>query len=143
MAGFETRLNCHNIGLSNTTSKSTFKTYRLENIGDTHLIADEDGDMKMYPLDSIDLNVERIDFVKIDVEDYELYVLAGMTETLEKYKPLVFIESLPHIYIKMNQFMLEHGYEKTKDYAHHNYLYSPLGGADVGPGGMKKIIIKP
>lgn len=139
----ENRVNCNNIGLSNTTSKSTFKTYRLENIGDTHLMADEDGDMKMYPLDSIDLKVERIDFVKIDVEDYELYVLAGMTETLEKYKPLVFIESLPHIYIKMNQFMLEHGYEKTRDYAHHNYLYSPLGGADVGSGGMKKIIIKP
>ena len=119
---------CHNIALSDSPSNATFKSYRLENIGDTHLTANDDGDMKMLPLDSMDLDVENIDFIKIDVEDYELHVLAGMTGILRKYKPLVFIESLPHLYPSMNRFMEEHGYLKVKDYDHHNYLYTPLGG---------------
>lgn len=37
-------------------------------------------------------NLERIDFVKIDVEGYEMNVLKGAKKTLLKYKPKLFIE---------------------------------------------------
>jgi len=44
------------------------------------------------------LGLERLDFAKIDVEGFELDVLEGAIETLEKYKPRVVLE--------MNHFCL-------------------------------------
>ncbi|GBF23662.1 methyltransferase FkbM, partial [Candidatus Gastranaerophilus sp. (ex Termes propinquus)] len=47
-------------------------------------------------LDDISLNEEKIDFCKIDVDGFELKALDGMKKTLEKYKPVVLIESIEH-----------------------------------------------
>jgi hypothetical protein len=38
------------------------------------------------------LGLPKLDFIKIDVEGFECDVLAGAKETLERYKPQVFIE---------------------------------------------------
>lgn len=47
------------------------------------------------PLISIDsLELERVDFVKIDVERMEVEVLNGAMKTLKKYKPILLIEVL-------------------------------------------------
>ena len=44
---------------------------------------------------SIDsLELERVDFVKIDVERMEVEVLNGAMKTLKKYKPILLIEVL-------------------------------------------------
>lgn len=41
----------------------------------------------------LDMNkINKIDFIKIDVEGYEYEVLSGATNTLKKYKPKLFIE---------------------------------------------------
>jgi hypothetical protein len=37
-------------------------------------------------------NINRLDFIKCDVEGAELLALRGATEILKKYKPLVFLE---------------------------------------------------
>ncbi len=46
------------------------------------------------PLDLIleEEKVERVDFIKIDVEGSELDVLNGMQETLRRFRPIVFME---------------------------------------------------
>ena len=41
-------------------------------------------------LDSYDFN--KIDFIKIDVEDHEYKVLRGARKTIEKYKPILYME---------------------------------------------------
>ena len=47
------------------------------------------------PLISIDsLELERVDFVKIDVERMEVEVLNGAMKTFKKYKPILLIEVL-------------------------------------------------
>lgn len=47
-------------------------------------------DVKVVRIDSF--NIENVDFMKIDVEDYELYALLGSIKTIEKYKPTILIE---------------------------------------------------
>ena len=38
------------------------------------------------------LNLKRVDLIKIDVEGFEKYVLLGLKDTLEKYRPFVVME---------------------------------------------------
>ena len=40
------------------------------------------------------MELERVDFVKIDVERMEVEVLNGAMKTLKKYKPILLIEVL-------------------------------------------------
>jgi FkbM family methyltransferase len=39
-----------------------------------------------------DLSLDRLDFMKVDVEGFELEVLAGAREILKRYQPIVFLE---------------------------------------------------
>ena len=37
-------------------------------------------------------NIKAVDFIKIDVEGYEQFVLEGLLETIKKYKPAIVFE---------------------------------------------------
>jgi len=39
-----------------------------------------------------ELKLERVDFVRMDSEGYELHILKGLKKTLEKFKPIISIE---------------------------------------------------
>ena len=47
-------------------------------------------DVPVYTLDSFEF--DSVDFVKVDVEGYELKVLQGAVATIEKYKPMIVVE---------------------------------------------------
>lgn len=51
---------------------------------------DETGSIRMVALD--DCSLDKIDFIKIDVEGYELRVLEGAKDTLLRCKPVVLLE---------------------------------------------------
>jgi FkbM family methyltransferase len=66
-------------------------------IADNYTIPANDHFSQRVPvkrLDDIfpDLSLDRLDFLKIDVEGFELEVLAGAREILNTYKPIVFLE---------------------------------------------------
>jgi FkbM family methyltransferase len=66
-------------------------------IADNYTIPANDHFSQRVPtkrLDDIfsDLSLDRLDFMKIDVEGFELEVLAGAKEILKVYKPIVFLE---------------------------------------------------
>lgn len=42
-------------------------------------------------------NLDRLDWLKVDVEGAELHVLAGSTKTISKYKPKIIVECHVHI----------------------------------------------
>lgn len=71
------------------------------------------------PLVTIDsLNLDKVDFIKIDVEGMEFDVLEGAKNTIEKHKPLLCLE-----FLKVSKKELEHkldtlGYEYKKIAAH-------------------------
>jgi FkbM family methyltransferase len=50
----------------------------------------KDGDIELRAIDSF--NLERVDFIKIDVEGFELDVLRGAVKTIQKFKPKLYIE---------------------------------------------------
>jgi FkbM family methyltransferase len=60
--------------------------------GDTHVTGD--GDIAMRTLDSF--GIEELDFLKIDVEGYEIKVLQGAFDTLRRCRPCVMVEQKPH-----------------------------------------------
>jgi len=60
------------------------------NTGGRYLREDPAGDVNVRPLDSFKLG--HVDFVKLDVEGFELFALRGARETLTRCKPLVMIE---------------------------------------------------
>ena len=67
------------------------------------------------------LNLDRCDFMKIDVEMCEWVVLEGSEETITKYRPIIFVEIFKTAsnLLKLITF--------TKQ---HNYSYASMGGAD-------------
>jgi len=73
------------------------------------------------PVKTIDLLIEekslqRLDFIRMDVEGYEVNIVEGMHQTLEKFKPLLHMEV--HLFLlgisetkKLLQNIQKHGYE--------------------------------
>jgi FkbM family methyltransferase len=78
------------------------------------------GDQKTIRLD--DLN-PMPDFIKIDVEGFELYVLQGAIETIRKYKPWLLIEVFPDCLKRYN-----HSADHLREFLDKNgYHYRPIG----------------
>jgi FkbM family methyltransferase len=47
-------------------------------------------------LDELNAPLQRVDFIKIDVQSFELYALRGAEKTLSLYKPTLFLEVSPY-----------------------------------------------
>lgn len=80
---------CINAAASDTAGEP-LRFMRLENVGASRI--HPDGDILVYPVVLDDENLPAPDFVKIDCEGFEVFVLRGMTKTLRRYRPLVFCE---------------------------------------------------
>ena len=75
-------------------------SYYPEETGNTH--ANEQGNLEINvkTLDSFDLNF--IDYIKIDAEGYEIEVVEGAKNLIEKCKPFIHIEAKKKVMIKQN-----------------------------------------
>jgi FkbM family methyltransferase len=64
-------------------------------------------DVFVTTIDNLDL--DQLDFIKIDTEGCEYKILCGGINTIKKYKPVIFLESYD-IDNKINQFLVDLGY---------------------------------
>ena len=65
------------------------------NTGHTHVDpASTNGDTRIIRLDS--LNLQNVDYIKIDCEGFEYRVLQGAKKTIQRCRPVVVIEQKPH-----------------------------------------------
>lgn len=67
-----------------------------------------------------DYNLEKVDFIKMDVEGHELQALAGAEKTLKEYKPVIYIEITRS---NVKQYLIALGYKEVEDFGYNHYLY--------------------
>lgn len=118
----------YNVGLGDAKISGEVARNISTNIGGTAIKESDVNNrfsIKIERLDDIDLNEEKIDFIKIDVESFELKTLAGMRETLKKHKPIIFIEVFKKNRKAVFKFLKEFGYSKPKKLISSNYLFLP------------------
>jgi FkbM family methyltransferase len=94
-----TNVKTFNIGLSDKKEtkelKISFDNNGLNTLGDNPLRFNTD-DVILIEVDTIDnlfyhKNIE-VNYIKIDTEGFEYYILTGAKKTIEKYKPIIQIE---------------------------------------------------
>lgn len=117
-----------NIGLSNEHSNAEIIFYDYTNIGGTGLRQTNAGNLgiKLEALDSLDLSLDRIDFMKIDVEGHEVKTLKGSINTIKKFKPTIFIESIDPHFNEVKEIMKDLGYHLEKSLINSNYLFTAI-----------------
>ena len=122
----ETKLHFFQAGFENTGSSSLSKNNARSN---------QEIEVRGARLDAIvkELDLRRIDLVKIDVEGAELQVLRGMTESLAKYRPKVIIElvegnlkNLGASVKEVREFFRQNGYAQESQIDADNYLWAPI-----------------
>jgi FkbM family methyltransferase len=81
----------YNCALGDKVNSVGFKF--LEGSTGSTQIAHVDNGIPMFPLDEFPF--DHVDFIKIDVEGYEYYVVKGGEKTIKKHKPVMIIEQKP------------------------------------------------
>lgn len=70
------------------------------------------------------LSLPRCDLIYLDVEGYELEVLKGAMETIQKFRPIITVEVLKGRDIDTNNFMGALGYNRI-DKVHSDWTFGP------------------
>lgn len=114
------------IGVGEKRGTFTVGDSPLNNLGATRLVPSTNGDVKVVPID--DLQIGKIDFIKIDVEGMELGVLRGAERTIRSYRPIVYVEVMNHNRQDFSSVLDEHGYQIGAEFRcvnATNYLIRP------------------
>jgi hypothetical protein len=81
--------------------------------------------VEIVTLDEV-LGEPRIDVIKIDVEGWELDVLRGATVTLERHRPLLYIEAMQNQFDAVRAHLSAAGYVCWKRFnATPTFLFMP------------------
>jgi FkbM family methyltransferase len=86
------------------------KTQRTEFIGQSIDYSPE----KLLPTEMLaidDLQLARLDFLKIDIEGMEMDALAGSRQSITKHKPQILIEKIKSDEAGLRAYLIEHGYQ--------------------------------
>jgi len=107
--GLNDRTNLYNLAVGETEGNARVASFHSDNLGGTCLKKQDDGQIKVIPIDSLDIK-DDVAFVKIDVEGFELNVILGMREFLKKNHPIFFIEVRGCFFERINDILMSMGY---------------------------------
>lgn len=93
----------HKVGLGNADACLPFSINRAGNLGGSGFFERRNEDFEQVELavrradDAIEeLQLERLDFIKIDVEGFEVEVFEGLHRTIKRFRPLIAFEHHAH-----------------------------------------------
>lgn len=78
------------LGASSGRGRIVDDISRFGNTGSRFMNIDDEGPIKIITLDSLDL--DELNFLKLDVEGFEYYALLGGEKTILKYRPAILVE---------------------------------------------------
>lgn len=118
------------VALGAANGKGIQKDFTLANTGMNRIeevkdAAAEGGTVDIVSLDGYGFTA--IDFIKIDVEGFELDVLSGAGVTFRNNKAVVLIEVFADNQERVDRLMEEYGYRKTQVLEDYNCIYEPVG----------------
>ena len=110
----ENVITAHNKGVGAENTKAQ-PSVCYENMGGSNIKPSSEGNMEIVALDSVELNVNSIDLIKIDTEGHEYNVLLGAKNTISKYLPTIILEvynkkEKDERYDEISSFLEELGY---------------------------------
>ena len=122
----------YNLALGESKGRAKISGFTQVSLGSTSFSFTDDGDFDVISLDS--LNIEGLDFCKIDVEGCQYEFLKGAKNTLEKCTPTIWIEMLDeqhamfdydrdHEVVLPHMFLESIGYQAIKQMSPYDYLY--------------------
>lgn len=91
--------NLNNVDLHNLAVGDSNQTLFLPNVDYTKsnnfggISLSSNGSLEVTQIKLDDLSIEKINFIKVDVEGMELNVLMGSTNILKKHRPILYIEN--------------------------------------------------
>lgn len=88
MHGFD-NYTVHSFALGSERRMASLK-HLVDSTGSTTLEHTDDGTVPVVPLDNFIF--DAVDFIKIDVEGYELFVVQGAEATIKKHRPVMIVE---------------------------------------------------
>ncbi|MDA9405937.1 hypothetical protein XH80_03940 [Bradyrhizobium sp. CCBAU 45384] len=116
------------VGLSDRNSAANF-TVNTVNLGGTSLQETGAGSIKTVTGDSA-LAGQRVDFIKIDTEGFEIKVLLGLKQTISDNRPAIFIEvDKDNVadfedFIEMQRYKIVWQHDRYRHSS--NYLIAPI-----------------
>lgn len=84
-----------------------------------------------YPVFTIDsLGLDACDFIQLDVEGYEIAALRGAKQTIDRFKPVLCIETRTDTEQAVQHHMTDLGYYEVDKY-HHDSFWLPINNRQV------------
>ena len=113
----ENRTTLLNMGMGKELGKGSIENFSLNNMGMSQLKNNPEGEIVVDTIDHLFVNLQKIDIIKIDVEGMELDVLQGAELTVNKHKPLLYIETATEEnLIQISNYLKEFGYNAVKQF---------------------------
>lgn len=102
-AGFSDRVHLESIALGDHRRHVCISDAIAKNSGNRQILLDSLKGIEVLQKTLDDFELEHVDFIKIDVQLYEYYVIAGAKKTIRAWRPVCMIESeacdkFPHRY---------------------------------------------
>jgi FkbM family methyltransferase len=102
------RVELHEVGLSDKSGRADLISPEY-NLGGARLVDKPDGSFPIVQGDEV-INSRTVDFIKIDTEGLELQVIAGLAKTIERSRPVMFVEVDDNNIAAFDAFLERHGY---------------------------------
>jgi FkbM family methyltransferase len=108
------RIGTVGVPIPNYFSPSSFGSLEIKKKETTEFIGQEINYDETQPTSLIaidEMNFNRLDFIKIDIEGMEIEALSGAVKSIEKFSPQLMIEKIKSNEVEINDFLIKRGYK--------------------------------